>query len=176
MEIIKTFVKDTSSLDVYGTFENPLFIASQVGMLLGLINIHTSLVNIDKDYIVLKQIQTSIGLRKATFLNESGLYYLIMRSDKIEAKPFQKWIVQSVLPSIRKTGKYIVNDIVKSNLTFNIQNELDLHVQVINFIKVRFPHALLTIANGELQNDSYIKRIQSKLTGYTPPLAPLTLF
>ena len=168
MEIIKTFVKDTSSLDVYGTFGNPLFIASQVGMLLGLINIHTSLVNIDKDYIVLKQIQTSIGLRKATFLNESGLYYLMMRSDKIEAKPFQKWIVQDVLPSIRKTGKYIVNDIVKSNLTFNIQTELDLHVQVINFIKVQFPQALLTIANGELQNDTYNKRIQSKLTGYVP--------
>ena len=168
MQIIKTFVKDSSSLDVYGTFEKPLFLASHVGTLLGLVNIRTSLANIDKDYIVLKQIQTSIGLRKATFLNESGLYYLMMRSDKLEAKPFQKWIVQEVLPSIRKNGKYEVHNIVKSNLTFNIQTELDLHVQVINFIKVQFPHALLTIANGELQNDTYNKRIQAKLTGYTP--------
>ena len=168
MEIIKTFVKDTASLNVYGTFEKPLFLASHVGVFLGLANIRANIASMDKDYIQKRDIQTSIGLRKATFLNESGLYYLMMRSDKLEAKPFQKWIVQEVLPSIRKTGKYIVNDIVKANLTFNIQTELDLHVQVINFIKVQFPQALLTIANGELQNDTYNKRIQSKLTGYTP--------
>ena len=168
MEIIKTFEKETSSLSVYGTLDRPLFLASRIGTLLGLVNIHATLATIDKDYIEMKQIQTAIGLRKATFLNESGLYYLMMRSDKPEAKTSQKWIVQEVLPSIRKSGKYAVNDIVKANLTFNIQTELDLHVQVINFIKVQFPHALLTVANGELQNDTYNKRIQSKMTGYIP--------
>lgn len=166
MEIIKTFVKDTSSLSAYGTFEKPLFLASHIGILLGLVNIRGTISNMDKDYIEMRQIQTSIGLRKVTFLNECGLYYIMMRSDKPEAKPFQKWIVQEVLPSIRKEGKYVPNKIVRANLTFNIQTELDLHVQVVNFIKVQFPHALLFVANGEMQNDSYKKRIQSKLTGY----------
>jgi prophage antirepressor-like protein len=159
-------VKDTSSLNIYGTFEKPWFLASHIGIFLGLVNIRATIANMDKDYIEMRQIQTSIGLRKAIFLNECGLYYIMMRSDKPEAKPFQKWIVQEVLPSIRKQGKYVPNDIVRANLTFNIQNELDLHVQVINFIKVQFQHALLTIANGELQNDTYNKRVQSKLTGY----------
>lgn len=39
-------------------------------------------------------------------VNESGLYTLILRSDKEEAKKFKKWVTSEVLPSIRKTGKY----------------------------------------------------------------------
>lgn len=43
-------------------------------------------------------------------LSESGLYKLIMRSDKAEAVVFQNWVTQEVLPSIRKTGKYALAD------------------------------------------------------------------
>ncbi len=39
-------------------------------------------------------------------VNESGLYSVILRSDKAEAKPFRKWVTAEVLPSIRKTGGY----------------------------------------------------------------------
>ena len=39
-----------------------------------------------------------------TFINESGLYSLIIRSNKEEAKPFRKWITSEILPSIRKNG------------------------------------------------------------------------
>lgn len=42
-----------------------------------------------------------------TFINESGLYSLIIRSNKEEAKPFRKWITSEILPSIRKNGYYI---------------------------------------------------------------------
>lgn len=41
-----------------------------------------------------------------TFTSESGLYKLIMRSDKDAARPFQDWVTKVVLPSIRKTGGY----------------------------------------------------------------------
>jgi prophage antirepressor-like protein len=46
--------------------------------------------------------------RKQTFtiVNESGLFSLILRSDKPEAKRFKRWITSEVLPSIRKTGSY----------------------------------------------------------------------
>ncbi|RVU03581.1 hypothetical protein EOE18_14760 [Novosphingobium umbonatum] len=47
---------------------------------------------------------------KFTIVNESGLYKLIMRSDKKEALEFQHWIASEVLPSIRKTGKYALAD------------------------------------------------------------------
>jgi prophage antirepressor-like protein len=41
-------------------------------------------------------------------INESGLYTLILRSNKPEAKPFRKWVTSEVLPAIRKTGTYTV--------------------------------------------------------------------
>ena len=50
-----------------------------------------------------------LGLKNGeltNFTNESGLYTLILRSDKKEAKPFRKWITSEVIPAIRKTGKY----------------------------------------------------------------------
>ena len=41
-------------------------------------------------------------------VNESGLYNVILRSDKPQAKPFRKWVTSEVLPSIRKTGQYSI--------------------------------------------------------------------
>ena len=40
------------------------------------------------------------------FINESGLYSVILRSDKPQAKPFKRWVTHEVLPSIRQTGSY----------------------------------------------------------------------
>lgn len=48
------------------------------------------------------------------FINESGLYTLMIRSKKKEAIPFRKWVTSEVLPAIRKTGGYIM---VNSNET-----------------------------------------------------------
>lgn len=44
---------------------------------------------------------------EATLISESGLYKLIMRSDKPQAKAFQDWVTKEVLPSIRKTGSFV---------------------------------------------------------------------
>jgi len=46
------------------------------------------------------------GARSMTIINESGLFSLILRSDKPGAKRFKKWVTSEVLPSIRKTGSY----------------------------------------------------------------------
>lgn len=43
-------------------------------------------------------------------VNESGLYHVIIRSDKPIAKPFRKWVTADVLPTMRKTGGYVAND------------------------------------------------------------------
>jgi len=45
-----------------------------------------------------------------TIINESGLYSVILRSDKPNARAFRKWVTSEVLPSIRKTGKYEITD------------------------------------------------------------------
>lgn len=46
---------------------------------------------------------------KANIVNESGLYNVILRSDKPEAKSFKRWVTHEILPSIRKHGGYISN-------------------------------------------------------------------
>ena len=78
-----------------------------------------------------------------------------------------------VLPSIRKTGRYIEppprrdlnNDYCMDHkysnmLTFKIENEKDLHVKVVSFLKKRYPHSLFTVTLGENQ-DTVHKRIDS---------------
>lgn len=50
------------------------------------------------------------------FINESGLYTLIARSNKPEARKFQRWVTSEVLPSIRKTGGYGLPQIDKKQL------------------------------------------------------------
>jgi len=46
--------------------------------------------------------------QNANFVNEDGLYDVILDSRKPEAKAFRKWVTSEVLPSIRKTGSYSV--------------------------------------------------------------------
>ena len=53
-------------------------------------------------------VDTLGGAQQVTIINESGLYAVILRSDKPQAKPFRKWVTNEVLPSIRKHGAYMM--------------------------------------------------------------------
>ena len=101
------------------------------------------------------------------YLNESGLYSLIFGSKLESAKAFKRWVTKDVLPSIRKTGRYdyCINHKYNNSLTFKIENETDLHVKVVCFLKKRYPHSLFTITLGENQ-DTVHKRIDSFKKGY----------
>ncbi|WP_452030449.1 BRO-N domain-containing protein [Azospirillum palustre] len=50
------------------------------------------------------------GAGLQTLISESGLYKLVMRSDKPEARKFQDWVTRDVLPAIRKDGGYIMGE------------------------------------------------------------------
>lgn len=56
------------------------------------------------------------------FINESGLYTLIARSNKQEARKFQRWVTSEVLPSIRKTGSYNVQ---KQDPSYMIEDPIE---------------------------------------------------
>lgn len=64
----------------------------------------------------------SIGLtdllgreQKTYIINESGLYTVILRSDKPQAKPFRKWVTSEVLPAIRKHGMYATDELLAND-------------------------------------------------------------
>ena len=101
------------------------------------------------------------------YINESGLYSLIFGSKLESAKEFKRWVTSQVLPSIRKTGRYdyCMNHKYNNTLTFKIENETDLHVKVVSFLKKRYPHSLFTVTLGENQ-DTAFKRIDSFKKGY----------
>ena len=69
--------------------------------------------------------------------------------------------------SIRKTGRYdyCINHKYNSMLAFKIENETDLHVKVVSFLKKRCPHSLFTVTLGENQDSPY-KRLNSYKKGY----------
>ena len=101
------------------------------------------------------------------FINESGLYSLIFGSKLESAKVFKRWVTKDVLPSIRKTGRYnhCIDHKYNNMLIFKIENETDLHVKVVSFLKKRYPHSLFTVTLGENQ-DTAFKRIDSFKKGY----------
>ena len=103
----------------------------------------------------------------AIFVNKSGLYSLILQSKLESDRVFKRWATKGVLPSIRKTGRYdyCIDHKYNSTLTFKIENETDLHVEVVSFLKKRYPHSLFTVTLGENQ-DTVHKRIDSFKKGY----------
>jgi prophage antirepressor-like protein len=106
------------------------------------------------------------------FLNESGLYSLILSSKLASAKAFKRWITTDVLPAIRRNGSYQIGHKVSNYKQININNEYDLHTKVVAFLRKRFPTSLFTVSLGELQ-DTDAKRIKSYNMGYlggTPDL------
>lgn len=84
----------------------PWFILSDVCRVLGLGTPSRVAERLDPDEKGMRQIHTPGGPQDMTIINESGLYAVILRSDKPEARPFRKWVTAEVLPSIRRTGAY----------------------------------------------------------------------
>ncbi len=90
-------------VDVDGT---PWFVAKDVCGVLGIAKTDTSVALLDDDEKGSHTVGTPGGPQEMQVISESGLYSLILRSRKPEAKRFKRWLTHEVLPSIRKTGGY----------------------------------------------------------------------
>lgn len=94
---------------------NPWFVAKNVCECLELGNVTEALRGLDDDEKV--QLETNIinpevGGRGTLLISEAGLYSLILRSRKPEAKAFKRWVTHDILPSIRKHGLYATEEVV----------------------------------------------------------------
>lgn len=94
---VRTFVPENGE---------PVWVAKDVCEVLGIRNSRDALSRLDDDQKGVVLTDTPGGDQKMATVNESGLYELIIRSDKPEARKFRKWITSEVLPQIRKTGGY----------------------------------------------------------------------
>jgi anti-repressor protein len=84
----------------------PWWIARDVAEVLELGNMRTSLALLDEDEKGVHSMDTPGGVQRLAVINEPGLYSLILRSRKPQAKAFKRWITHEVIPSIRRTGSY----------------------------------------------------------------------
>jgi prophage antirepressor-like protein len=95
--------------------DEPWFVAADVCAALGLGNASLAVNGradrkgadgLDEDERGVATVNTPSGNQEMLIVNESGLYSLIFKSRKAEAKRFKKWVTSEVLPTIRRTGRY----------------------------------------------------------------------
>ena len=86
----------------------PWFVAADVCAALELGNVTRAVGGLDDDEKGLHTVKTPGGDQQLNVISESGLYSLILRSRKPEARPFKRWVTHDVLPALRKTGTYTV--------------------------------------------------------------------
>jgi prophage antirepressor-like protein len=82
------------------------FIAKDICTALELSEVSNTVKRLDDDEKLTRTVFVSGQGREMWFINESGLYNLIFQSRKPEARAFRKWVTNEVLPSIRRTGAY----------------------------------------------------------------------
>ena len=102
-----------------GTAESPMFCLSDVCKVLELDQVSRVKSRLNEAGVTSIKVGVQTGTKKdgtpsiqnidMTFINETNLYKVIMRSDKPQAEPFQDWVCGEVLPSIRKNGGYIAS-------------------------------------------------------------------
>lgn len=97
------------------------WVLKDVCAVLGISDVRRVAERLDVDEWSQTPVSDRLGRSQDTYIiNESGLYNVILRSDKAEAKPFRKWVTAEVLPSIRKTGGYGRQDAALLKLTEHV--------------------------------------------------------
>jgi prophage antirepressor-like protein len=95
----------------------PWFVAKDVAIILGYANPQKAIRDhVDDEDKRGERIVTPSGTQEAIVINESGLYSLILKSNKPEAKKFKRWVTAEVLPSIRKHGIYATDEVIEKTL------------------------------------------------------------
>ena len=77
-------------------------------MILEIAKVDSAIRSLDEDEKGAHIVSTLGGNQKMTIISEAGLYSLTLRSRSPEAKSFKRWVTHEVLPSIRKTGGYLI--------------------------------------------------------------------
>jgi prophage antirepressor-like protein len=114
MEIIPFDYKSKSVRVIQDENGDLWWVATDICEILGLTNTTEALKGLEDDEK--STLRISEGGPERNIINEPGLYSLIIRSNKPEAKNFKRWITHDVLPTIRKTGKYEIQGMSELDL------------------------------------------------------------
>jgi len=144
----------------------PWMVALDICAALDLSNTKVAVSRLDEDDVSQADIIDSMGRRqRTTIVNESGMYEIVLRSDKPGARAFRKWITSEVLPQIRKTGAYLGQP--KDDLDMMEDNIRALRAQRarISAVEVRQEVMESHLAGVLGQYDEYTTLAYAKLNG-----------
>jgi len=107
MEIVKAFNSNSlhTEITIKGTLNDPLFRASDIGAILEISNIRTTINEFNETEKVVHTMDTHGGTQNVSFLTEKGLYKVLFKSRKPIAEKFQNWVYE-VIKELRINGIY----------------------------------------------------------------------
>lgn len=109
MTQLQVFNFNSSDVRVVEKDGQPWWVAKDVCEVLGLTNPTMAIQELEED----ERAKYSLGRQgESNIINEPGLYSLILRSRKAEAKQFKRWITHEVIPAVRKTGMYATSELL----------------------------------------------------------------
>ena len=114
-QIDETINFNENTIRVIGTYTDPWFVAKDICKILELSNITEAVKNIPINWRSSFEMNTFGGVQEMITINEAALYKLIMRSRKPIAQPFQNYVCEVILPTLRKTGEYKIKELVDKN-------------------------------------------------------------
>lgn len=107
MNDLQIFIYSGEQLRTVQRDDGLWWVLRDVCRVLNIGNVTDTKKRLDPDEVDLTDLIDGMGrVQSTTIINEPGLYAVILRSDKPEAKQFKRWVTHDVLPSIRKTGAY----------------------------------------------------------------------
>lgn len=148
---LQTFDFNGHALRIFPTDDGQSFyaVAKDATDILGYRTANDGLRSVPDKHKGTRSVRTPGGNQEMLCVDESGLYRLILRSDKPEAEPFMEWVTAEVLPSIRKTGSYGVSE--QSQKLLDMQNRLlDSQSAQIAYLQEQLSHSQ-AVAKG-MQN------------------------
>lgn len=114
----------------------------------------TAIRRLDADEKGVRSMHTLGGNQELTFVNEAGLYSLVLGSRKPEAKAFKRWITHEVIPTIRKTGGFVASpDAFVENYFPNVIKEQKDILKIMLENTVALNHKVKEL-NGKIEEDA----------------------
>ena len=152
MDIIKAFNNNELQINITikGTYNKPLFRASDVAEILDIYSIRSSIINFNEDEKQICVINTPKGEQNVNFLTEAGLYRLLFKSNKPIAEKFQKWVFD-VIREIRLTGEYKLKQEIKEKEEKLLETE-----QKLQKVEENVKEAEETIKKLEMENSNLL--------------------
>lgn len=132
----------------------PWWVLKDVCEVLGISKYRDTAARLEDDEREPIRVDTLGGAQEMLCVNESGLYNVILRSDKPEAKPFRRWVTSEVLPSIRRHGAYMTPETLEAAIL-----NPDLLIRLCTALKdEQDKNKALQAANSTLAVDNQIMK------------------